>query len=312
MQTAVVGLVAALPLFAYLLDAGAIPPTVALGLTIAILVWLWVRHSSGSTAGGKVAMPRAVWIALLAIGPWSALASIWIHLDDGLALLAMACALYASARGYRWATAIAVGVAIAFKPWAIAALPLLWRSGDRRGVLRDLVVALSIPVVCWLPFVLAARGTLHAASRPFPISTMSTVYWLGLHATTAPPWLRTTQLALILVCAALAFRKSPADALAIGLVARLALDPSIVDYYAAGAIAFIAVADIVNHRPAWRTCLAIVGLWLSPFLSGPGISPATLRAVTLGVLLAARLLPSLRRLPAQFSVFRSLYSPVGS
>jgi hypothetical protein len=287
----VVALVAILPTVVYLLNDGFVSPTLAMALTIMVLGWLWLRRSAGVSSERAMELPRPVWIAFLAIGPWSALASIWTHLDDGLALLAMAGALFAAAKGYRWATAIAVGVAIAFKPWAIAALPLVWRSGDRRGVCRDLGLALLVPAACWAPFVLAASGTLGAASRPFPVSTESTLYWLGLHDPTAPGWQRTAQLALILICAALALRHSPADALAVGLVARLALDPSIFDYYAAGAIAFIAVADLVNRRPAWRTGLAIVGLWLSPFLADSVLSLGMLRTVSLAVLLAVGILP---------------------
>jgi hypothetical protein len=298
----VMALVAALPVFSYLLSDGVIAPTLALALTISVLGLLWLRRSGGDTSARSVSMTRGVWIALLAVGPWSALASLWTHLDDGLALLAMAAALCASARGHRWATSIGVGAAIAFKPWAIASLPLLWRPGDRRGSALDLARALCIPAACWLPFVLSARGTLGAASRPFPISGFSTLYWLGLHDATAPPWLRTAQLVMILLCAALALHRSPADALAVGLVARLAFDPSVVDYYAAGAIALIAVADIVNRRPAWRTCLAIVGLWLGPFLADPVLKLGLLRTVTLGVLLAAGISPSWSRLPLRESL----------
>jgi hypothetical protein len=292
-QPGVLALVAALPVLVFLLNDGFVSRTLALALTITVLGLLWLRHSARAGSAHSLSMPRSVWIVLLAIGPWSALASIWTHLDDGLALLAMAGALFGAARGYRWASAVAVGVAIAFKPWAIAALPLVWRPGDRRGVCRDLALALMVPAACWAPFILAARGTLGAASRPFPVSPESTMYWLGLHDHTAPAWQRTAQLALIVICAALALRRSPADALAVGLIARLAFDPSIYDYYAAGAIAFVAVADIVNHRAAWRTCLAIVGLWFSPYLADSVFSLALLRSVTLAVLLAAGIMPVL-------------------
>jgi hypothetical protein len=282
-------LVATLPFLAYVLSRSLLQPVLGTAFVIAVLGLVWLRHRSADGVTGSLTMPRPLWLALLAVGPWSTLASGWVHLDDGLAMLAMAVALHQRALGRRWSVALAVGAAIAFKPWAIAALPLVLRPGPRKAVCRELAVAMLIPALCWLPFVLAASGTLGAASHAFLLDPNSTVHWLGLHDHFAPPWLRTAQLAMILLCAFLGSRRGPAEALAAGLIARLIFDPGIINYYTAGAVVFIAIADLIRQRPAWRTGLAIVGLWLSPFFVGGALS--TVRAVTLGLLLAAETLP---------------------
>lgn len=286
-QRASVVVVAVLPMAAYLLSQNLTPPVLGVALVVGVLSWLWLGQRSAAARRRTVTMSRTTWVALLVVGPWAPLASVWLHLEDGLAMLAMAVALHERARGRRWAVAVAVGAAIAFKPWAVAALPLLWRPGDRKGVIRDAAAALAIPAVSWLPFVVAVRGTLGAAGRPFPIGHMSPLYVLGLHDATAPPWLRSAQLVMIVVCACWGLRRSPADALAAGMVARLLFDPAAFDYYTAGVIAFVAMADIVNRRPSWRTALAVIGLWLSPYYAGTVHAQGLLRTLTLGILLTS-------------------------
>jgi hypothetical protein len=297
-----VAVIAVLPIAAGIfLNRDLTPPLLNTCFVLVVLLWLWLQHRSSRSAAGSAAtmtMSRTTWLALLVIGPWSVLASGWLHLDDGLAMLAMMVALLQTVRGRRIPAALAVGVAIACKPWAIAALPLLLRSGDRKAVCRDFAVALGIPAACWLPFVIAAPGTLNAARYAFLVNPQSTVYLFGLHDATAPPWLRTTQLAMILLFAYLGSRRSPVDALVAGTLARLVFDPAIINYYSVAAIAFVAIADVSYRRPAWRTGLAMVGLWLSPFFAGPILTLALLRTGTLGILLAATLGPTAHRGPA--------------
>jgi hypothetical protein len=79
-----------------------------------------------------------------------------------MALLAVAGAMLACARGRLvWVVGFALGVAGACQPWAIVAAPILLALPPRRMVSGTLAFV-EPAAVWWLPFVVAAPGTVTA------------------------------------------------------------------------------------------------------------------------------------------------------
>jgi hypothetical protein len=264
---------------------------VALGVG-ALGCWMATRRPSRTPGAGVEHLPvRCLLTGMLAVVAWGTLAG-GAHLDDGLAMLALSAGLLAVASGRPLAAGVLVGAAIAFKPWAIVGLPLLF--GLRRPRASALV-AVVIPTLCWLPFVLADHATLASASRPFPITSEAAVRLFGLHSPDAPTWLRSAELVLALVVATLAARKDGwASAVPAGMVARLLLDPAALAYYSSSTVLACAIGDLQRRRPPWRTAVAWCGLWAAPVFL-PVAAVTLLRAATLLMLVGSYLLPQIAR-----------------
>jgi hypothetical protein len=229
--------------------------------------------------------------ALLTAGTWATLASGSAHLEDAVAPLLLIWAVHCADRRKYLNAALCVGIAIATKPWAVAGIAVLLRRHDRRLVVRDLVVAAATAALAWLPFVLAAPGTLHAADRPFTLQHVVPMA-LFLHSgVTAPHWMRTVQLLGIVVAAVAARRSSAADAVAAGMCARLLLDPGSSTYYLSSVVLCIAAAELVTGRRPHRLVVAVIGLWVAPFLTSDLTLTAATSAVVLLALIASYVVP---------------------
>lgn len=242
--------------------------------------------SAGMFLRRRVALTREQWCGLLLLGTWAMLASGTAHLEDACATCLLFWSARDSERGNHLRAAVLVGVAMGFKPWAIGGLAVLLRRDRPALVVRDFSVAGAVVVGAWLPFVIAAPATIHAAARPFGVMSLVPLS-LVLPAGGAPPWLRTMQMAGIVLASFIARRRGRADAIAAGLCARLLLDPTNLSYYASTALLGIAGADLANHRPARRLTVALVGLWLLPCLSLSSTYVAIVKAATLVALLAS-------------------------
>lgn len=249
---------------------------------------LAVLPSTRGTIRGDITLSRTQWVGLLLVGTWALLAAGSAHLEDAVAIAALAWVVRDTGRERGLRAAVVVGLAIAFKPWAVAGLAVLVRRDRPSRVLRDLAVAVAIPAALWLPFVLAAPGTLHAASRAFPVQAVTSVAALGLTpGAPAPAWLRSVELAGIVLASLTARRSGAADAVAAGMCARLLLDPSASGYYLSTALLAVGAADLTAGRPARRLTAGLVGLWLLPLLSTDLAAVAWLRTGVLLALLAS-------------------------
>lgn len=139
---------------------------------------------------------------LLTLIGGSAMAVTWAqlggfgHLDDALVLLAAAFSITevsVTRSMWRFAPHLALGPAIAVKPWAIIFVPaLLWawwrdRSMPEHGqrVVGGVAVTFGVAGAAWLPFVLLAPHTLDSL-RPTVSSTETSV--LGLIGTAQGAW----------------------------------------------------------------------------------------------------------------------------
>ena len=201
---------------------------------------------------------------------WAVLAVRWVHPDDVLAVTLLAVVVAVVARPGRRAEVVAavlVVLAVAAKPWAVVAVPLLLVLPRRRWLAVALAGAGTAAV--WLPFLLASRGAAGALAPPVLVSPTSFLGWLGSPADgVVPPWVRPVQLlggALVALVAVL--RGRWAGALLAGLAVRLLLDPQNLAYYAAGAVLVALVADLASRR-WWLPVRALVtaAVFWQPFV----------------------------------------------
>ncbi len=210
---------------------------------------------------------RLALAALVMIPAWTVLAVRWGHLDDVLAMLLAVLAVRAVAGRRPVLTGLALGAAIAAKPWAVGFLPLV--VGLERHRLRAVFVAVATTGVSWLPFLVGAPGTLRALRPDVPLIPGSGLHSLGVRGEFVPGWGRTVQLfAAPLVALVVALRAAWPGVLLAAVAVRLALDPQDNPYYVGGAAAAAVVFDLVavGWTVPWATLATTVLLW-QPFVA---------------------------------------------
>jgi hypothetical protein len=247
------------------------------------------------------------WLGLAVLGgglvfirSWTDVAGPIAHVDDVIALAAAAGAVWAvAARRPVWA-GIAVGIAIAAKPWGVLELPLLAALG-RRGASRGFAASVATAGLAWLPFLIADPVSISASGR-FTIWNRadSALRVLGVHDSIAPGWLRPTQMALGILLALVAVRRGRwAGALLAAFAVRLALDPAAWPYYTPELVLGALVWDLLGARravPIW-TLAAFIGLEGARHAIGaPGARGAERLALVVVALGAALLVPRRRGL----------------
>jgi len=122
---------------------------------------------------------------VLALPIWCTLGVAFMHLDDIVVLLLLEVTLLAAMSGQRWIVGLALGCAIATKPWAVSFLPLVAMLPTRASQLRAGVIAAATAIAWWLPFVIAAPATATALSDiSVPVQPIS--LWALLGAQTSP------------------------------------------------------------------------------------------------------------------------------
>lgn len=205
-------------------------------------------------------------VGLPVLKEWAALAGALPHVEDGLALLTFVFAVRAVTQARPELAGVLVGLTAAWKPWAVVALPLLWGLSGRR---RALLIAIAVPALCWLPFVLGDHATLQAVSDNLSLRAGSTLRMLGLHGPDVPNWWRTVELlGACAVASAAALRRDWRVAFAAGCTARILLDPAGFDYYIAGLVMATAVSERLCGLQPWRTALLLVAMvYVNPLLS---------------------------------------------
>jgi hypothetical protein len=242
-------------------------------LLLAFLGWLMLFLAERWTVKGATFLdaPTGSGLLTLVVGlpvlkEWAALAGALPHVEDALSLLTFLLAVRAVSQRRPELAGVLVGLTAAWKPWAVVALPLLWGLPRRR---RAFVIAIAIPVACWLPFVLGDPHTLSAVSDNFSLRADSTLHVLGLHGLDAPNWWRTVELLGAFSASAIAaLRRDWRVAFAAGCAARILLDPAGFDYYVAGLIMATALTERMSNLRPWRTALLLVSMvYVTPGLS---------------------------------------------
>ena len=202
-------------------------------------------------------------VGVLFIVWWLRLSAYTTHVDDVIALSALAASgLAIERRRPGWVVA-ALAVAAAAKPWAIGFVPMALLADDRRRLDRPLLVV-GLAAATWLPFLIAAPGTVGALrSFALDVHENSGLRAIGSLDPAAPAWVRPTQLALVLAVTTLAIlhRSWPAAFVA-GIAARMLVDPATEHYYTTGFV-LAALLYELDRWPGglpWRTGLAALFL----------------------------------------------------
>jgi hypothetical protein len=226
--------------------------------------------------GGAVAV---VWVGLTHTG----------HLDDAMALTALAGAALAVTRSRPALAGLLLGLGASCKPWAVTVVALVLAFSGWRARLTAAGSAVAVILLCWAPFVIADPRTLKLGQVHLMVSPASAAAALGATRITDPQALRLVQflggLALATLVVGLGrWALAPLSAFAV----RLLLEPIPYEYY----VASLAVAALLADLRGWRVrlplaTLCITALWAAvTVLSTP--AGALLRAE---VFAAAALIP---------------------
>jgi hypothetical protein len=242
---------------------------------------------TGPGAARRPGVPR---VAVLAGGAaflagWAELAATFTHLDDAVALLLAVLAVRCAIAQRPVLAGLCVALAVGFKPWALAFLPLAFLP-PARAWWRAAASAGAVIAAAWLPFALADHGTvaaLHYTIRNMPGSALRA---LGVLDPRTPSWDRPAQLALGCALGAVALRRGRwAAVILLGVGARIALDPADHGYYTAGVLAGALLWDLAGPRravPLW-TLAALATLTLAHAVTKDS---ALLGQLRLGLVLA--------------------------
>ncbi|MEP7048343.1 MAG: hypothetical protein ABI949_16750 [Ilumatobacteraceae bacterium] len=254
----------------------------ALGLLVVRLQELTVRLVRGVIHFELVVLLGGCLLAFT----WAKLGG-YGHLDDALTLTGAVVALYEVRAGRPLTAAVAIGIAVACKPWGIIFWPLTLATRPRD--LRAPVVAGAVAAVAWLPFIVGAPDSLKALRPTVDLAGDSVLSLLGLTDASLPDWLRVGQLiACMGVALILVLRDRPESAIAAAIAMRIAVDPATWSYYTPGLVVGVLIWDLLDGRRfPWITLVAVVALaptWLVPSDAARG---ALRLAITLAVLVWA-------------------------
>ncbi|HEX4430276.1 MAG TPA: hypothetical protein VHZ96_13500 [Frankiaceae bacterium] len=239
-----------------------------LGWYLIYLVERWtVAGSTWRQAPLRAGLTTLV-VGLLVLEQWAWLAGETPHVEDGLAILTFVLALRALVDRRELAAALLVGLTVAWKPWAVAALPLLWGCSHKA---KALLIGVAIPAACWLPFFIGNHGTFSTVGYAFALRTDSPLRVLGLSGGVIPDWWRTVELVGVLVGAALAARRDWRVAFAAGCALRLLLDPASFRYYYGGLIMVVFLTERLVGAKPWRTAgLFVTAVYIPHLIAVPG------------------------------------------
>lgn len=277
----------------------ALPQTIGevLAMVFMCLLGLVILRLAGGLVKGSAARRRRVILpaGILFVPVWSELAVRSGHLDDALALLAAVAALRV-ARDRPVTSAVLLGLAAGFKPWAVVFVPLILVAEGDRG--RAAAVWLAVVALPWLPFLLADPGTVAVTHFTIPNVADSSLRFLGVHAAATPWWCRPAQALLGIAVAAVAVRRGrPHHVLLAGIAARVLLDPETYPYYTAGLLVGTVVADVtMRRRIPYFSLSAVVFLFIPAYvhvgpLADPAVSGGLRAAFCIGALVAVAALP---------------------
>jgi hypothetical protein len=265
--------------------------------------------------------PAALLVAgATAVVTWGDVAVRTAHIDDAIALVALAAALRWCALGRGWPVAVAVAVAAAAKPWAIVFAPLALLpppvrsqarsaagpgtgprpAGDEGsgsasvgrliGPLARFAAVGAFAALTWAPFVLVEPLTLDTSEFRISNDPTSVLRALGFDDPATPLWVRPAQLVggTALVALLVARGRWPAAVLA-GIAWRLLLDPGAHRYYTVGLVLGALFVELLARRGRvpWFTVAAAVTLEVTALPGVPVVPARTARLVCVVAALVA-------------------------
>ncbi len=218
-------------------------------------------------ANDRNAVRRWFIASVLVLGVWAEIAVHWGHLDDAMALLGGVVALRLMRAGHPLFAALAVGLAIDFKPWAVPFAAVLLLVPWRRLLLPALILVVTVGGA-WGVFALLDPSMISALHYTITVNPASTIGLFHL-ATTTPWWCRPAQLLGGALLAAIAVKRGQWPAvLLIAIAVRMLLDPVAKNYYDSGLVLGAAVFDIVTATGVLplMTLVAVVTVYLPSYL----------------------------------------------
>lgn len=228
---------------------------------------------------------RGLLVAGLALATvWATLGG-WGHIEDAMAVTAILCAAVALSRNRAVATGALLGLAVACKPWALVAAPMLlglpWRTWW-----RAVLPLVAVAVLPWVPFVVADARTWDVTRYSWPIANGSALHSLGFAGATAS-WLRPVQIGVgMLACAAVAWRRWMWAPMA-GIAVKVLLDPQVWAYYGLVPVAGALLIDVDRASPVpWWTLSAVGAMFIAPAVLPATASGYVRAAWAAGVLVA--------------------------
>lgn len=251
--------------------------TAALLMTAAAVLIVYLLERTAALVGPSVSWRHRAALALLGgiilVLAFANNAATYRHLDDTMALTGVVTAVWLVARSRpSWLIALVLGTAVASKPWAIVAVPLILGCPRNRRAMVGLET-LGVAALWWVPFVLAAPQSIQSlgAKALYPMGG-SVLFAVGAHGNESS-WLRATQFSLGALAATLvAMRSSWLASASAGLAVSLALSPYAWPYYGMGPlVAALAVDLLLCRRPVpWWTASAGIVMYLLPAVhAGP-------------------------------------------
>ena len=204
-----------------------------------------------------------VFLAALVLMPaWTVLSVRFGHLDDVVALVLAVGALRAVAANRAALAGLALGAAVAAKPWALGFIPLLLVLDRQR--LAAAGSAFAGVIAAWAPFMIANPATLAALRPPVGVAPSSGLHALGYRGDLIPAWDRVGQFVLAPVAAlAPVLRGRWPGLFLVAVAVRLALDPKDNPYYIGGAALAAVIFDLLATRWTipWATLVTVLLLW---------------------------------------------------
>jgi hypothetical protein len=204
-----------------------------------------------------------VFLAALVLMPaWTVLSVRFGHLDDVVALVLAVGALRAIIANRAALAGLALGAAVAAKPWALGFIPLLLVLDKQR--LAAAGSALAGVIAAWAPFMVANPATLAALRPPVGVAPSSGLHALGYRGDLIPAWDRVGQFVLAPIAAlAPVLRGRWSGLFLVAVAVRLAMDPKDNPYYIGGAALAAVIFDLLATRWTipWATLVTLLLLW---------------------------------------------------
>src|SRR4029077_12231781 len=178
---------------------------------------------------------------------WTVLSVRFGHLDDVVALVLAVGAIRATAANRAALAGLALGAAVAAKPWALGFIPLLLVLDKQR--LAAAVTTLAGVIAAWAPFMIANPATLAGFRPPVGVAPSSGLHALGYRGDLIPAWDRVGQLVLEPIAALNpVLRCRWPGVFLVGIAVRLTLSLKDNPHYIGGAALAAVIFDLLATR----------------------------------------------------------------
>lgn len=240
------------------------------GMATLVAVGLLCLRQCERLAGTALPFDRQrifLWAGVLFAPAWVEIAVHWEHPDDALALLCILLALRLALADNYILAALALGLAVDFKPWAAALIGIALIPGWQRLPIFIGTFALTVAIV-WLPFLLSDPHAMRMTTFTIPNAPSSVLRVFGVSDTRTPSWCRQAQLVGGAVVTAIFVKwQRWAGVIAAAVSVRMLLDPANKNYYTGGLLLGTLLFDvaIASALIPWSTICGFVLVYVPSY-----------------------------------------------